>query len=274
MERVRPILRIVTGLLLAECLAGATSAAPSGTPSVVVVTPVASLTAAQLVDSGAIATSSTKRCKRARAELVGGEVTTCRRSVAFTGGTVAGVSSARMDMVRYLIERDVGVARFVGAGREATAAAFVVAGGSISADDGTTVVWLADEVSQSPIPDISGGLAGGGTVIVEASLPGDAELTPNLLPVLVEIDRVVLLSCDGDSYRRIEFVNGGSKARPITPLGLDELDALMLQGATSHQLVRRDADTSGQEFADHHPAHLSWFRHNSAEPDTEIRTSH
>jgi hypothetical protein len=203
-----------------------------------------------------------------------------RTAAAFTVGTVPRVSSRaledtpRADMVRYLLDRDVRVATFVGKGHEATAAAFVSAGGLMSANEGTTVVWLADEVSRRPVPDIAGGLANGGTVIVEASLPVDPQMPPTVFPMLVEIDRVALLSYDGASYRRIEFANGGSQARAITPLGLGELDAVALGGSASHQLVRRDADTSGQAFADHHPAHLSWFRHNPTEPDTETRTSH
>jgi hypothetical protein len=171
-------------------------------------------------------------------------------------------------MVRYLVSHSITDARFVGRGAEATADLFNDAGGA-SGGVSALVVWLADAISTEPRPDLFEGLDPGGVVVIEATLSGDEDL----VPVLVETNRAVLRSADGESYRRIEFTDQGSFVQAISPVAVVEIESNFGRTPGAFRLVRRHADTTGGVFSAECPAHLSWFRHNLMEPASESGTS-
>ena len=95
--------------------------------------------------------------------------------------------------------------------------------------------------------------------MVEASLPrGPVEA------IAVELDRVVVAAGSGVDARRVEFVDGAARVRPLTSWPLVDLDAHIQ--SIGGELIARTVDWSGARFEPESPCHLSWFRNVGVEP--------
>ncbi|MDG2114048.1 MAG: hypothetical protein P8N02_15710, partial [Actinomycetota bacterium] len=120
-------------------------------------------------------------------------------------------------------------------------------------------IWLEDASSVLPRPDPTIGVRAGGDVLIQASID-----SIELLPVVVEVDRVALVSGVGEDARRIEIIDDEVSVREIVPWPLVELDqALANRGFELH---RRSVDWSGVAVTPGTPCHLSWFRNIRSEP--------
>ena len=113
------------------------------------------------------------------------------------------------------------------------------------------VLWLDDEICFSaPWAQSSSG----GEVLIEASLP----MTRGVHALAVETDRAVILSADGNGYRRIEFTEGQMAAVDIKPLTTNTIDELARQAGFT--LIDRWVDLSMDPPLHSDPCHLSLFR--------------
>ena len=111
------------------------------------------------------------------------------------------------------------------------------------------VLWLDDEINEGEpwsfaSPDAD--------VVIEASLP----TYRGVHALAVETDRAVILTSDGDSYRRIEFIEGSTRFKNIVPVPHEALT----QSAERFKLVDRWIDWSMEEPSPGDPCHLSLFR--------------
>ena len=113
------------------------------------------------------------------------------------------------------------------------------------------VLWLDDEICFSaPWAQSSSG----GEVLIEASLP----MTRGVHALAVETDRAVILSADGNGYRRIEFTEGQMAAVDIKPLTTNTIDESARQAGFT--LIDRWVDWSMDPPLQSDPCHLSLFR--------------
>ncbi len=113
------------------------------------------------------------------------------------------------------------------------------------------VLWLDDEISFSP-PWTQ--CSSRGEVLIEACLP----MTRGVHAVAVETDRAVVLSSDGNEYRRIEFTEGEMATLDVQPLTTKSIDELARQAGFA--LVDRWVDWSMDPPLHSDPCHLSLFR--------------
>jgi hypothetical protein len=120
-------------------------------------------------------------------------------------------------------------------------------------------VWVNDAVSCLPRPTLGIAVRPGGDVLVEASLGFEGTL-----PVVVEADRVALVTGDGANSRRVDIVGSVVAVRPVDPWPLPELDRVLADDG--FELVRRWVGWSGEPVRDDSPCHLSWFRNVEGEP--------
>jgi len=135
-----------------------------------------------------------------------------------------------------------------------------VAGETIDA-----ALWLDDTASVIPRPVLTAGIRTGGHLLIEASLA-----VSELMPVVVEFDRVALVSGAGTNGRRIDVVRDEMRVEAIAPWSLVELDGHLRE--REFELTGRTVDwhdeTAGPDLV--HPAgapcHLSRFRNVSKEP--------
>ena len=91
-------------------------------------------------------------------------------------------------------------------------------------------------------------------VVIEASLP----TYRGVHALAVETDRAVILTSDGDSYRRIEFIEGSTRFKNIVPVPHEALTQSAEQAG--FKLVDRWIDWSMEEPTSGDPCHLSLFR--------------
>ena len=113
------------------------------------------------------------------------------------------------------------------------------------------VLWLDDEIwFSAPWAQSSSG----GEVVIEASLP----MTRGVHALAVETDRAVILSADGNGYRRIEFTEGQIAAVDIKPLTTNTIDESARQAGFT--LIDRWVDWSMDPPLHSDPCHLSLFR--------------
>lgn len=113
------------------------------------------------------------------------------------------------------------------------------------------VLWLDDEINEGEpwsfaSPDAD--------VVIEASLP----TYRGVHALAVETDRAVILTSDGDSYRRIEFIEGSTRFKNIVPVPHEALTQSAEQAG--FKLVDRWIDWSMEEPTPGDPCHLSLFR--------------
>lgn len=113
------------------------------------------------------------------------------------------------------------------------------------------VLWLDDEICFSAPWDQS---SSGGEVLIEACLP----MTRGVHALAVETDRAVILSADGNGYRRIEFTEGQMAAVDIKPLTTNTIDESARQAGFT--LIDRWVDWSMDPPLHSDPCHLSLFR--------------
>ena len=113
------------------------------------------------------------------------------------------------------------------------------------------VLWLDDEICFSAPWTQS---SSGGEVLIEASLP----MTRGVHALAVETDRAVILSADGNGYRRIEFTEGQMAAVDIKPLTTNTIDESARQAGFT--LIDRWVDWSMDPPLHSDPCHLSLFR--------------
>ena len=112
-----------------------------------------------------------------------------------------------------------------------------------------------------------------GSVLVDASCPAagrDGEL--ELTPLVVDVDRVVLLTASRHQYRRIDIADGAISARVVEPIAVERIDDAA--AAADLQLVARSVDWTDTPFRGGAPCHLSWFRNTEAEPGPVRAASH
>jgi SAM-dependent methyltransferase len=111
-------------------------------------------------------------------------------------------------------------------------------------------------------------LGPGGSLLVEAAVPGDApeRVTRDLSTVRVELDRVVLSATEHDpssqvvTGQHVDITDGSVRLRPwriryLTPAQLDEMAA-----RAGLELVERHADWVGTSHRSDDPQHVSRYR--------------
>ena len=113
------------------------------------------------------------------------------------------------------------------------------------------VLWLDDEICFS-VPWTQS--SSGGEVLIEACLP----MARGVHAVAVETDRAVILSSDGNEYRRIEFTEGEMAAIDLEPLTTNTIDESARQAGFT--LIDRWVDWSMDPPLHSDPCHLSLFR--------------
>ena len=129
--------------------------------------------------------------------------------------------------------------------------ALVNAGLNITEGPSDLVMWLDDEIgSSSPWPHGDASCE----VIVEGCLPVER----GVHALAVETDRAVILSSDGNEYRRIEFTEGEMAAIDLEPLTTNTIDESARQAGFT--LIDRWVDWSMDPPLHSDPCHLSLFR--------------
>lgn len=128
-------------------------------------------------------------------------------------------------------------------------------------------IWLDDEISITPRPEPAVRVREGGDVLVQASLS-----TVELMPVVVEVDRVALVCGVDAEARRVDIIGDEVAVRSIVPWPLADLDRLL--GERGFELHRRSVDWSGAAVTADAPCHLSWFRNIPQEPGCADVSSH
>lgn len=129
--------------------------------------------------------------------------------------------------------------------------ALVDAGIEIVDGPSDLVLWLDDEICFSAPWEQS---SSAGEVLIEACLP----MTRGVHAVAVETDRAVILSSDGNNYRRIEFTEGEMATVDFQPLTTNTIDESARQAGFT--LINRWVDWSMDPPLHSDPCHLSLFR--------------
>jgi len=112
-------------------------------------------------------------------------------------------------------------------------------------------MWLDDEIgSSAPWPYCSTSCE----LLIEGCLPVER----GVHALAVETDRAVILTADGNEYRRIEFIERETRTISVQPIAIDILDESARRAGFS--LVNRWIDWSMEAALGSEPCHLSLFR--------------
>jgi len=121
----------------------------------------------------------------------------------------------------------------------------------ITEEPSDLVIWLDDEIgSSAPWPYCSTSCE----LLIEGCLPVER----GVHALAVETDRAVILTADGNEYRRIEFIERETRTISVQPIAIDILDESARQAGFS--LVNRWIDWSMEAALGSEPCHLSLFR--------------